>query len=154
MKKIVYVDMDNVLVDFQSGIDRLDAETRKEYEGRLDEVPGIFGKMDPVENAIESYIELTKHFDVYILSTSPWRNETALNDKLRWIKRYLGDAAYKRVIFSHHKNLNKGDYLIDDRDKNGADMFEGELILFGSKEFPDWDAVLDYLIKGKTTEKS
>ena len=152
MKKIVYVDMDNVLVNFQSGIDRLDAETRKEYEGRLDEVPGIFGKMDPVEKAIESYIELTKHYDVYVLSTSPWRNETALNDKLRWIKRYLGDAAYKRVIFSHHKNLNKGDYLIDDMEKNGADKFEGELILFGSNKFRDWDAVIYHLIKGKTTE--
>ena len=36
MKKIIYVDMDNVLVDFQSGIDKLDEETLKEYEGNLD----------------------------------------------------------------------------------------------------------------------
>lgn len=47
MKKILYVDMDNVLVNFQSGIDRLSEETRFEFEGRFDEVPGIFGLMDP-----------------------------------------------------------------------------------------------------------
>jgi len=31
MKEIVYVDMDNVLVDFVTGIERLDDATRQEY---------------------------------------------------------------------------------------------------------------------------
>ena len=44
-KKILYIDMDNVLVDFQSGIDQLDEETKKKYDGNLDEVPGIFSLM-------------------------------------------------------------------------------------------------------------
>jgi 5'-nucleotidase len=150
MKKIVYVDMDNVLVDFQSGINQLKDETLKKYHGRLDEVPGIFGLMQPMEKAIESYTELSKHYDVYILSTSPWENETALIDKLRWVKKYLGIVAHKRLIFSHHKNLNKGDYLIDDRTKNGADNFEGEHIHFGTENFLCWDDVTAYLIE-KTT---
>jgi len=32
-KKIAYVDMDNVLVDFPSGIEKLSEENRTEYEG-------------------------------------------------------------------------------------------------------------------------
>ena len=40
--KRIYFDMDNVLVDFASGIAKLDAKTIKEYAGKLDEVPGIF----------------------------------------------------------------------------------------------------------------
>ncbi|MDG1728241.1 MAG: hypothetical protein P8K68_14665 [Algibacter sp.] len=111
----------------------MSTEILKEYEGRLDEVPGIFGLMQPMQNAIASYTELTEHFDVYILSTSPWKNETAATDKLRWVKEYLKGVAYKRLILSHHKNLNKGDYLIDDRTKNGADRFEGEHIHFGTE---------------------
>jgi 5'-nucleotidase len=153
MKKVVYVDMDNVLVDFQSGIDQLNDDILKKYNGRLDEVPGIFGLMKPMQNAIESYIELTKHFDVYILSTSPWENETALIDKLRWVKKYLGEVAYKRLILSHHKNLNKGEYLIDDRTKNGADMFEGEHIHFGTEKFLIWADVIRYLTKELSTTK-
>jgi hypothetical protein len=38
-----------------------------------------------------------------------------------------------------------GDYLIDDRTKNGAGEFSGELIQFGGKDFPDWKSVLNYL---------
>ena len=41
-KKIVYFDMDGVLVNFQSGIDQLDLYQTIEYKGRYDEVPGIF----------------------------------------------------------------------------------------------------------------
>jgi hypothetical protein len=45
MLKILYVDMDNVLVDFPSAFPHLSPEVLQEYEGRLDEVPGIFALM-------------------------------------------------------------------------------------------------------------
>ncbi len=145
-KKIVYVDMDNVLVDFQTGIDKLSEDEKTFYEGRYDEVPHIFSKMEPMQNALESFKLLCQKYDTYILSTSPWENATALNDKLNWVKQYLGSHAHKRLILSHHKHLNIGHYLIDDREKNGADRFTGELILFGSPKFPNWESVTKYLI--------
>ena len=77
MKKILYVDMDNVLVDFQSGIDQLSESVQNEFEGRLDEVPGIFSLMKPMTDAIEVYNELSQFFDTYILSTAPWENPSA-----------------------------------------------------------------------------
>ena len=140
--------MDNVLVDFPSGIAKISDDLKKEYEDRLDEVPGIFDLMDPIPGALEAYKELSELFDTYILSTSPWNNSSAWRHKVEWVHRYLYDEAYKRLILSHHKNLLRGDYLIDDREKNGAKEFEGELILFGSEQFPDWSHVLTYL-KGK-----
>jgi len=144
--KIVYVDMDGVLVDFQSGIDSLTEEQRESFKDGLDDVPGIFSKMKPVEGAIEAYEELTRHFDVYILSTAPWNNPSAWTDKLLWVKKYLGDLAHKRLILSHNKHLNDGDFLIDDRTANGAGNFKGEHINFLSEEFQNWDDVLNYLI--------
>ena len=144
--KIVYVDMDSVLVDFKSGIDSLTDEERQIYKENFDEVPGIFLKMEPVDGAIDAYKELTKHFDVYILSTAPWNNPSAWSDKLLWVKKYLGDLAHKRLILSHNKNLNSGDYLIDDRLANGAGQFKGEHIHFLSVNFKDWNDVLNYLI--------
>ena len=146
MKKIVYVDMDNVLVDFVSGINQLPKETQIEYKGDLDEVPGIFSLMIPMEDAIKSFKKLSSTYDTYILSTAPWENASAWSDKLEWVKKYLGAEAHKRLILSHNKNLNRGDYLIDDRTANGADKFQGELIQFGSEKFPNWKSVCDYLL--------
>lgn len=140
--------MDNVLVDFKSGINKLSDRTKKEYEGRLDEIPGIFSLMDPMPFAIESAKILAAEYDLYVLSTAPWKNPSAWSDKLEWIQNHLGAGKeslfYKRLIISHNKNLNKGDFLIDDRDKNGAKYFSGKLIQFGSKQFPDWHSVIEY----------
>lgn len=141
----VYLDMDNVLVDFASGIAQLDDATKAEYEGRLDEVPGIFALMNPMPGAIDAVHRLAEKYDVFILSTSPWKNPSAWSDKVYWVTRYLDDVLHKRLILSHHKDLLKGDFLVDDRSKHGADTFEGEWIPFGSEKFPDWEAVLKYL---------
>lgn len=144
-KKILYLDMDNVLVDFSAALPKVSEELKRKYEGRLDEVPGIFSLMKPMAQAVESFHELGNLFDTYILSTAPWENPSAWSDKLLWVKRHLGDDAYKRLILTHHKNLNLGDFLVDDRTNNGADRFRGEQILFGSPSFPDWSAVVSYL---------
>lgn len=58
--KRLYFDMDNVLVDFASGISKLDAKTVSEYEGRLDEVPGIFSLMEPMPGAAEAVHKLAE----------------------------------------------------------------------------------------------
>lgn len=145
-KPVLYFDMDNTLVSFESGIGKLDPELLEEFSGSYDLVPGIFALMEPMTGALEAFERLSEHYDCYILSTAPWNNPTAWSDKLLWVKRYLGDKARKRLILSHNKHLNEGAYLIDDRTKNGAGQFKGELILFGSEDFPDWNSVLDYLL--------
>ena len=99
-----------------------------------------------MEHAIDSYNLLAKNFDTYILSTSPWDNPSAWHDKVVWVKKYLGIVAHKRLILSHNKHLNYGDFLIDDRLKNGADKFQGELIQFKTEKFPEWNSVVTYLM--------
>ncbi len=148
-KPIVYFDMDNVLVDFQSGIDTLSVWEKNQYQGRYDECPGIFSHMKPLAGAVAAFEVLNKHFDCYILSTAPWDNPGSWQDKRLWVERYLGKGAYKRLILSHNKQLNFGHYLIDDRTKNGAGEFMGEHIHFGTDEFPDWHSVVTYLMSEK-----
>lgn len=143
--------MDNVLVDFPHGIQCLSEADRTAYEDRYDECPNIFSLMRPLPDALESYRTLSELFDTYILSTSPWKNPSAWIHKIEWVQKHPGseksDPAYKRLILSHHKNLNKGDFLVDDRPNNGAAEFEGQWIHFGSPEYPDWQNVTDYLLK-------
>ncbi len=149
MSKMVYVDIDNVLDDFPSGIDRLATATAKEYEGRLDAVPRIFSLMAPMPGAIQAYNSMAAAYDTYILSTARWANPTPWSDKIEWVRQHLGfdDAAHKRLIISRHKHLNMGDYRIDDRPVKGADKFTGEWIHFEQNPFPDWEAATDGLIR-------
>ena len=138
-EKILYFDMDNVLVDFKSGINKLSSEDFSRYKDKYDEVPGIFSKMNAIEGAVEAYQKLSSVYDSYILSTAPWENATAWSDKLNWVKDNLGDSARKRLILTHNKN-------IDDRSNNGTDKFKGEWIKYGSERFPDWTTILKYLL--------
>jgi 5'(3')-deoxyribonucleotidase len=141
MKKIVYIDLDNTLADYLGM-----AKIMNVSPSDAKHIPGFFRNLKPIENAIYSYNILNKYFDVYILSTGPWSNPTSFVEKVEWVKEYLPNA-YKNIIFSHHKDLNKGDYLIDDSTKNGAAEFEGEHIQIHSDKFPNWDSVIDYILR-------
>jgi hypothetical protein len=137
--------MDNVLVDFSSGMAACDPALLKQYEGHPDEIPGIFGLMQPIPGAVEAYRELSKIFDTYIASTAPWNNVQAWTEKRIWVEAYLGEPAQKRLILTHHKNLLRGDFIVDDRTRRGVDRFEGEHVHFGTERFPDWETVLEHL---------
>jgi 5'(3')-deoxyribonucleotidase len=145
MKKTLYIDMDNVLVDFSSGMDACDPALLKQYEGHPDEIPGIFGLMQPMPGAVEAYRELSEIFDTYIASTAPWNNVQAWTEKRIWVEAYLGEPAQKRLILTHHKNLLRGEFIIDDRTRRGVDRFGGEHVHFGTERFPNWATVLEYL---------
>jgi 5'(3')-deoxyribonucleotidase len=138
--------MDGVIVDFASALELQSEETLKEYEGRLDEIPGLFSQMKPMPGALEAVRRLNERYDCYILSTAPWNNPSAWSDKVAWITEHLDDVFHKKMIITHCKHLCKGNYLIDDRDKHGASEFEGEWIHFGSERFPNWETVLEYLL--------
>jgi 5'(3')-deoxyribonucleotidase len=163
-RKILYVDMDNVIVDFKTGIKRIPERVMQEHIAvagldengdpkDLDDIAGIFSLMDPIADAVESVIDLSKLFEVYILSSSPWNNPSAWSDKLKWIHLHFGSGKsnpiYKRLILSHHKNLNDGHFLVDDRIKNGAEEFGkkpgSEHIHFGVSPFENWNQVSSYL---------
>lgn len=141
--------MDGVLADFGKAIKKLDLKTKIKYINKYAEIDGMFKDLEPVAWAIDSVNKLSKYFDIYILSTAPWSNTPARTHKIERIHKYFWEdeksILYKKVILSHHKNLNRWDYLIDDRDANGAKEFEWDIIKFWSKNFPNWESVLKYI---------
>ena len=135
--KTLYIDMDGVLVDLQSNLDKQGWHQN------------VFKDPPPMAGAVEAFNELCfdEDYDVYILSTAPWNIPNSWTQKRLWVSKYLGDKAHKRLILCNHKNLLRGDILIDDRTANGAGEFKGELIQFGTNKYPDWQTVIKHLLK-------
>ena len=134
--KTLYIDMDGVLVDLQSNLDKQGWHQN------------VFKDPPPIDGAVEAFNELCfdEDYDVYILSTAPWNIPNSWTQKRLWVSKYLGDKAHKRLILCNHKNLLRGDILIDDRTANGAGEFQGELIQFGTEKYPNWKTVIKYLL--------
>ena len=89
MKKTLYIDMDGVLVDFGSALPRVSADEKRTFDGRLDEVPGIFSLMDPVADAIDYFI-YWRIFSTPIFCPRHL-GRTLLRGRIRW--RGSGDTS-------------------------------------------------------------
>lgn len=158
IKKIVFIDMDGVLVNFGQAIEHMyeqHPEYQSKYKENPDLIPGIFKDPKPVAGAIESVRQLAASgkYDLFISTTATWGNPEAAMHKRLWIEKYFDQLFKKKMIITHRKDLLLGDYLIDDREANGAADFKGELLSFGyayEKDewnvFRNWQEILDKLL--------
>lgn len=78
----------------------------------------------PVQDGAYDVIErMYEQYDCYILST-PWNGyPDCVRDKMEWMKKKFPFFSTKKMIFTHHKHLLKGDVLIDDHPKNINSFF-------------------------------
>lgn len=158
MKKILYIDLDGVAADFEKAMtdlcpdlnikDGIDYDARSIIVHKVcKENPDIFHNLEPIEGAIDAIHMLLDDpkYEVYFLSTPMWQLPESYIGKRLWVGYYFGEKAADRLILSQRKDLNIGDYLIDDTRRNGVEFFTGEHIHFGGDEYPTWKEVITYL---------
>lgn len=158
VKKVLFIDMDGVLVDIGYSIDQWiesHPELSEMYLNKIDYIPGIFRDPPPIVGAIESIQKLyaSNKYDMFIATTAPWGNPDAATDKRYWLEKHFGNLFERKMFITHRKDMLRGDILIDDRLKNGAGEFPGEFIHFGWdyenkkwNEYPTWKSVIKKLL--------
>lgn len=139
MKKIVLVDMDNVLAGFDSaithGIWPPPEMVKEEFFLGLEPLPGAM-------EGIRSLLANDK-LDVYIATKLTVAAPHAASEKWHWINWYIPELRDKMFIVCD-KLMLRGDYLIDD-DKRWAD-FKGEFICFDkTKPEKEWERIVKKL---------
>ncbi|TKD69799.1 5' nucleotidase, NT5C type [Pseudalkalibacillus hwajinpoensis] len=135
--KTLLIDMDSVICDLMSewhkrynedyndnlSIEKLQcwrsedyvkAECGEKIYDYLDE-PGLFLHLEPLPNAIDVLKRISKHYDVLIVTSS---RTYAYTEKEMWIEKHLPFIGKKNLIFSHRKEMIRGDMLFDDAPHN------------------------------------
>lgn len=140
--KIIYIDMDDVLCDYQAG-KKLYLKKHPEIQ-YPQSIKGFFEELRPVKDGVETVKKLITSdiYDPYILTAPSTRNPLSYSEKRIWIEKYFGYSFTKNLIICSNKGLLKGDILIDDHiEGRGQENFEGLIFHFGSSSFPNWKAV-------------
>lgn len=140
-KPIMYVDMDDTINEYSEYHKH---RRQKNPDNKYPQMEyGFFLNLRPI-NFITTYLDiLSKHYDIWILTRPSVPNPLCYTEKRVWVEKYLGREWCDKLIICPDKSLLKGDYLVDDYDWKD---FEGELIRFGSDEFPSWKEVKHYLL--------
>ena len=147
-KKILYVDMDGVCCCFYTGVTSLEENLpwdRENVDRICEANPRVFKTLPEIDGYKESIEELKDMYEIYFLSTPMQNVPESYMDKRIWLREKFGDWVKERLILTHRKDLNRGDYIIDDTKNSGVDKFQGEHIHFGTEEFPNWESVTKYL---------
>lgn len=145
-KKVIYVDMDGTFVDFEKSYNKRKSENP--LVGYPQSEYGFFENLEPLEGAVEAVKQLQNCglYEVFFLTAPSEKNPLCYTEKRNSIAKLCGEKWLERLIISPIKSVYKGHYLIDDHTNKGQPYFEGEHIHFSTEKFPNWKAVLEYLL--------
>ena len=141
----IYIDMDDAPCDFIGEYHKAIERTLGiQY---LQSQFGFFERLPPIPEAISAVNEIiqSEEYDPYVLTAPSTKNPFSYLEKRIWIEKYFVYPFVEKLIICSNKALLKGEILIDDNFGKGQEGFEGQLIHFGSDEFPDWGAVSSHL---------
>ena len=139
-KKIIYVDMDGVISDFNK------AAKQGGYTHRPD-LKVNFRDLDLMPGAQDALIKLNKDFDIFIATTPPWSRPDVWTHKREWIGEHF-PWLKRKMILTHRKDLLIGDILIDDSRWRGQPDFKGTWLWFGTaQKCKDWKSTLRLIYK-------
>ena len=92
--------------------------------------PGFFTDLPVKEGAIEVIKDLTKSYEIFIVSAAT-EFPNSLSEKLEWMKKNFPFITWHNIVFCGHKHMIQADYLIDDHERNLV-TFTGTPLLFSA----------------------
>ena len=140
--KIIYVDMDGVISDF-------DKAAKEQGNGKRPDLYVDYRNLELIPGARDALIRLNQDFDIFIATTPPWSRPKVWGEKRDWIVEYFPWLA-KKMILTHRKDLLIGDILIDDSRWRGQPDFKGDWYWFNQNwDSRNWKACLEWIYKNK-----
>jgi len=162
IKQKLYIDMDDTLCQYRKAWNKANL-SGIEFPQSL---KFFFQYLEPHEGAIDAVEQLSHLYDVWILTAPSIYNPMSYMEKRIWVEEHLGFDMCSKLIICPNKGLiigkemnivtdipNIHEYgyvthiLIDDIiEGKGQENFTGELMQFGSSNYPDWKTILTKLL--------
>ena len=95
-------------------------------------------------SAQKAYRWLAETYSLYIVAPSLPNEPAQMGEVTRWVEQYINVPAWGRIIFTAHKQLLLGDYLIDPAADSELGGFMGTHIRLGDDTFKTWDEVITF----------
>lgn len=139
MKRLILIDQDGVLADFEQGVqmgyqarfgDTLPALAKgRQHFYLADDYPdlcenlhdiytakGFFANLPPIDGAIHAmHTLLASGLDVRICTSPISDYRHCVSEKFAWVEQHLGFEWTKRIVLTKDKTWVRGDILIDDK---------------------------------------
>lgn len=141
MKKVVFLDLDGVLADFEGAIANVVRDPPEMF------VPGFFRNLKVMPGAHKAVAQLLSNPDleVYIGSKPTTGNLHSTIEKYEWVAIQF-PRLLKRIVLVCNKALLRGDFLVDDDKDRWAHKFQGTFLHFDkTKPEESWQRVVEYL---------
>ena len=120
-KKLVWIDMDGVVADFEAQgeiLAKKEGMTFREWadQKKYRHVVGFYVDLPLIPGAIEAIekLEASGKYELNFVSACSWGNVSCFSDKRIWIEKHF-PTFQKKMDLSYHKGHYMGHYLIDDR---------------------------------------
>ncbi len=140
-KKIVFIDMDGVIADFDKA-----APHREDIDPPEMYIPNFYINLEVMPGADEGIATLLSlpKLDVYIGTKGSTGALYNFTEKAQWISMYF-PRLLKKLNIVCDKSLLRGDFLIDDMPSLWKHKFQGEFITF-DKNNPEksWKEIAQY----------
>lgn len=136
MRKRILVDLDNVLADFGQRLCEVVSECEGESVSSSDVkcwdihkyfkcgtkvynylTYDLFRTLPVIEGSQEALKELSKDFDVFIVSSATNIHDS-LKAKMEWLNEHFPFIHHRNIVLCGDKSVVQGDYLIDDAPHN------------------------------------
>lgn len=143
MKRIVFLDMDGVLADFDGAI------INKVWDPPEMFVPGFFRNLAVHDGAKEAVAALlaNENLEIYIGSKMTSKALNCATEKMEWIAEHF-PALLRQMCLVCDKKLLRGDVLVDDDMERWGQSFDGQFIHFDrNNPRQSWEAVVKELCK-------
>jgi 5'(3')-deoxyribonucleotidase len=143
MKRIIFLDMDGVLADFDAAIVNHIDDPPEMF------VPGFFRNLAVMDGAKEAVKALlaNKKLEIYVGTKMTSKVPTCATEKMLWIAEHF-PALKKNMTLICDKKLLRGDVLVDDDLRRWGHKFHGQFIHFDRRNpRKAWAAVVKELCK-------